>query len=636
MKNKLIALLLALLMALPMAACGETAQTYTPGVYTSVQRGHNNVVVIETEFSDSAITRVDVVQHSETPGLCEKPIAEIPAAIVENQSLAVDTVAGATILSEAILAGVADCATQAGGNAEALYQKAVAPKELNGEDEEITTDVVVVGGGAAGSAAALNALQAGAKVVLLEKTATPIGAGTAAGSMFANGSSLQKADGNEVTSEWIYNQYMETSNYQANGALVSNIVRHSGEMVDWLIDNGVRLTNLPAGMQSGSLEMEQNNQATANAYVDGGIAAIRNLHERIASNGGEVRYETPAYEILMQDGKAAGVLARKADGGTLKVNAKSVIIATGGFTNNSEMLAEYFPRNNFGRNSVVGGAEGDGLNMLWAVGAGKTNVVAQCYGIQPKTEMGFIDPLRMALTSPNLFVNNQGVRIINELAFNEATSASNVLRAVPNEELYCIFDTALLDTLAQSGIRGLMPELGTNYADVDKTYVEVGWPSNSLENIAMISTPMDLTDHVEDLVSKGYIVKADSIDELAQKLGMPKLSATVSRYNELCHNGVDEDFFKDAEYMDAVEKGPFYAASFEYVNFIGTMGGALVDETLQACQQNGTPIPNLWAAGLDAGGMYGNSYVFFEGGTLGFAYTSGYLAGEYAAGNAQK
>lgn len=658
--KKLLALTLAAAMVLGTAACeskepeptqvatpaptAEPTQTpeapkqnYTAGTYTSTQMGHNDVVVIETQFSADSIVKVSVAQHTETPGICEKPIEEIPAAIVANQSLAVDTVTGATILSQAILDGVADCAGQAGGDVEALKAAGVEAPEKNGQDEELTTDVAVVGGGASGSAAALTALQSGAQVVLLEKTSTPIGAGTAGASLFAAGSSLQKADGNVVTEEWLYNQYMLTSNYQANGALVSNMIHRSGETIDWLVENGVRLTNLPAGMQSGALSMEKENQATANAYVDGGIVALRHLHEEIGKAGGEVRYETPAYELLLDGGKVSGVKAKKVDGGTLTVHAKSVVVATGGFTNNPEMLAAYFPNHDFGRNDVVGGAQGDGLNMVWAVGTGKTNVVAQCYGIEPVTEMGFIDPLRMPLTSPNLFVNNQGTRVINEMAINEATSASNVLRAMPNEELYCIFDQNLLEAVAESGVRGLMPELGKSLeGGPEKTYVEVGWESNSAENLAMISTPMDLRDHVEDLVSKGLIVKGDTIAELAEKLDMPKLEATVERYNELCAKGVDEDFFKDAEYMDAVNKGPFYAASFEYVNFIGTLGGALVDETLQACQQDGTPIENLWVAGLDAGGMYGNSYVYFEGGTLGFAYISGRVAGESAAKNAVK
>lgn len=657
--GKLTALVLAAAMVLGMAGCREkepepsapTAETPTvqpseapavpkqsfkAGTYTSEQMGHNDVVIIEATFSDNAITEVKVAQHAETPGICEKPIEEIPAAIVANQSLAVDTVTGATVISQAILDGVADCAQQAGGDVEALKSAAVAPTEKNGQDEELTTDVLVIGGGASGSSAALTALQAGAQVVLLEKTSTPVGAGTAGASIFAAGSRLQKADGNEVSEEWLYDQYMKTSNYQANGALVRSVIRRSGETVDWLLDNGVNLTNLPAGMQSGSLEMEKLNPATANAYVDGGIVAINHLHDEIRKAGGKVLYETPAHELLTDGGKVVGAVAQKADGGKLTVKAKSVVIATGGFTNNPEMLAEYFPNHDFGRSDVVGGAEGDGLRMAWAAGAGKTGVVAQCYGINPATPLGYIDPLRMPLLSGALFVNNQGTRFCNEFTLNEATAGSNVKRSMPNEELYCIFDQNLVETVAQKGIIGLTPDLGKTYEGVDKSYVEVGWPSNSLENAAMVSTPNDLSGHIDEMVAAGFIVKADTIGELAEKMEMPKLVSNVERYNELCAKGVDEDFFKDAEYMDAVNKGPFYAVGWDYVNFIGTLGGVTVDETLQATTQAGDPIENLWVVGLDAGGMYGNSYVYFEGGTLGFAYISGRIAGEQAAMNAQK
>lgn len=117
---------------------------------------------------------------------------------------------------------------------------------------------------------------------------------------------------------------------------------------------------------------------------------------------------------------------------------------------------------------------------------------------------------------------------------------------------------------------------------------------------------------------------------------MPKLVSNVERYNELCASGKDEDFFKVPKYMRPVNKGPFYAAQYEYVNFIGTLGGVLVDETTQACHEDGSPIENLWVVGLDAGGMYGDSYVYFEGGTLEFAYTSGRIAGKYASENSKR
>jgi fumarate reductase flavoprotein subunit len=273
--------------------------------------------------------------------------------------------------------------------------------------------------------------------------------------------------------------------------------------------------------------------------------------------------------------------------------------------------------------------------MAWEAGAGKTSVIPQNYGVMPITDFGYGDPIMMPLLSPILFVNNQGVRFNNEIVFNEATSAVNAMRSVPNEDLYSIFDSQLLDIVKDKGLVGLM-DLDSTFVGKPRTYVEVGWETNSEERYKESITPVDLTDRLNELVDKGFIIKADTIEELAEKLEMPKLSANVDRYNELCALGKDEDFYKDSKYMRAVNKGPFYAAKYEYVNFIGTLGGVLIDETAQACRQDGTPIDNLWVVGLDAGGMYGDSYVYFEGGTLGFAYISGRIAGTNAADNLKK
>lgn len=146
--KKILSILLCLVMALGLAV-PAMAEGYTAGTYTASADGNNGPVTVEVDFDDSAITAVRVTEHAETAGICETPIERIPAAIVENQSLAVDAVAGATNTSNAILAAVEDCVKQAGGDPEALKGAVEsAPAE---ELEDMTTDVVVVGGGIAAS-----------------------------------------------------------------------------------------------------------------------------------------------------------------------------------------------------------------------------------------------------------------------------------------------------------------------------------------------------------------------------------------------------------------------------------------------------------------------------------------------------
>jgi len=641
--KKALGLFLAQGLLLPMAGCktdgsmsprGPVSQVvYKAGGYVATSGGKNGPVTVEVSFSSSRIEKITVQPSEETPGISDKPIAEIPRKVVASQSLAVDTVAGASYTSRAILSAIEECVRQAGADPAILKARKTA-QTGKGQDEAISTEVVVVGAGASGTSAALTALQGGAKVILLEKTASPSSAGTAGASMFAANSSLQKANKEYVDPKWLYDQYMLTSNYHANGALVKAIIDRSAETVDWLIGNGVRLTNLPAGMASSSVKMERENPATANSYVDGGIPAITGLHEMFRKAGGELRYETPAFELLQKNGVVCGVKAKKPDGGTLVVNAKSVIIATGGFANNPEMVKEYFPNDKLGTEDVVAGAQGDGLKMAWSAGAGKTKIIPQNYGVMPKTS-GYGDPLMAPLLSPILFVNSQGTRFTNEEVFNEATSGANTMRALPNEDLYSIFDGKLVDIVKEKGVNGLI-DVDSAFIGKPRTYVEVGWKTDSDERREEANRPVDLSGRLQELVDAGLIVKADSIEDLSAKLHMPKLAGTVSRYNALCAQGKDTDFYKDAKYLRAVDRGPYYAAKYEFVNFIGTLGGTLVDETLQACRKDGSPIGSLWVVGLDAGGMYGDSYVYFEGGTLGFAYTSGRIAGERAAASAKR
>lgn len=390
--KRLISILLIVCMLVTMTACTANQKEnpsdtdnikFKAGTYSEIGNGIGGDVVVEVTFTETEIEKIKVKEHNETDGISDKPISDIPKEIISEQSLAIDAISGATITSNAIISAVEDCVKQAGVNPDALKKEKTTVK---GKDETTTTDVVVVGAGASGTSAALTALQDGSKVILLEKTAFPAGAGTAAGSMFSVNSRLQKENGEEVDPQWLYDQYMLTSNYHANGALVKNIINNSSETVDWLIDNGVKLTNLPAGMQGGSEKVMKEGQSTANAYVEGGIPAISGLHELFIASGGDLRYETPAFEIIEKDGKVIGVKATKPDGGILTINAKSVIITTGGFSNNPDMVKEYFPNNNLSNRDVVGGAEGDGLKMAWSIGAGRTGIIPQNYGIMHKSE----------------------------------------------------------------------------------------------------------------------------------------------------------------------------------------------------------------------------------------------------------
>lgn len=606
---------------------------YQAGTYSAQAKGNNGDVKVEVEFSEDAIVKVTVTEHQETAGLSDPAIEKIPERIVEGQTLNVDAVSGATNTSNAILEAVADCVNQAGGDAEGLKTKVA---EVNTAVEEMTVDVVVVGGGASGSGAALAAAGKGAKVVLLEKAAGVSGAGTMAGVMFADHSSLQKEAGKEVDTEWLYDQYITDSNYNANAALVTKVISESSATVEWLMDNGVRLTLLDAGY--GAQYNHKGMPTTAHGYTDGGSAAIQTLHERIEELGGQVLYETPGEELIFDaEGKVAGVKAKKADGTTLNIHAGSVILATGGFGGNKEMMAEYFGEK--AGTGLVGTATGDGLKMAWSAGAAEHGSnVAQWFGMKydsakTKEMPNGTGRLTELVRNPLLFVDKYGNRFGNEEEAYESAALGTMMYNLPDAKMYIVLDQGVVDEIAEKGLAEVFVDRWAHFYGQGVSYVENGRTVDLDASTENLRTPRDYTETLEEAVTAGVAYKADSIEELAKIVGMDNLVETVNTYNQLCENSNDTQYHKDAKFLYAVDEGPYYVVETA-LRCLGTLGGVKINENMQAVDEQNVPVANLYAVGADAGGMYGNSYVMFEGGTLGFAYISGRIAGECAADHA--
>ena len=612
---------------------GSGAAGYKEGVYTAQAKGNNGDVKVEVEFSPDAIVKVTVTDHQETPGLSDPAIEKIPQRIVDGQTLNVDAVSGATNTSNAILEAVADCVTQAGGDAEGLKAKEA---QSNTAVEEMDADVVVVGGGASGSGAALAAAGKGAKVVLLEKAAGVSGAGTMAGVMFADHSSLQKEAGKEVDTQWLYDQYITDSNYNANAALVTKVISESSATVEWLMENGVRLTLLDAGY--GAQYNHKGMPTTAHGYADGGSAAIQTLHQRIEELGGQVLYETPGEELLFDaQGKVAGVAARKADGTTLNIHAKSVILATGGFGGNKEMMEEYFGEK--AGTGLVGTATGDGIKMAWSAGAAEHGShVAQWFGMKydgakSKEMPNGTGRLTELVRNPLLFVDKYGNRFGNEGEAYESAALGTMMYNLPDAKMYIVLDQGIVDDVAEKGLADVFVDRWAHFYGQGVSYVENGKTVDLDASTENLRTPRDYTEALEEAVAAGLAYKADSIEELEQTLGMDHLTETVNTYNQLCADQNDTQYHKDAHFLYAVDEGPYYVVETA-LRCLGTLGGVKINEQMQAVDEANKPIDNLYVVGADAGGMYGNSYVMFEGGTLGFAYISGRVAGENAADHA--
>lgn len=644
--KKILSGILVMGLVLSLAGCKESdepvtpegngdSQTYTAGKYNGVGSGHNGDITVEVEVSGSEILSVDVTDHSETEGISDPAMDKIPSAITLDQTLNVDVVSGATNSSNGILAAVADAIEKAGGDVEALKNKEKPLTES--KVEEMTTDVIVVGGGASGSAAALAASESGAKVILLEKAASVSGAGTMAGVLFADHSSLQVEAGKEVDSEWLYDQFTLGSNHFSNSRLVSAIIEKSASTVDWLIENGVNLVLLDAGQ--GAQYAHVGMPTTAHGYVDGGSVAVKTIHDKVISHGSEVLYETAGESLIFdENNEVSGVTAKKSDGTILNIYAESVILATGGFGGNKEMMTEVFGEK--AGTGLVSTVTGDGIEMAWSAGADETGLdVAQWFGMKYDPEnskkMESTADLTNLVRNPLLFVNNKGQRFGNEEEAYESAALGTMMYNQPDAEMYIILDNGLIEDVAEKGLAEVFVDRWAHLYGQGLKFSEAGHVTDIDANTEAWRAPKDYSATMEDAVDAGVAVKADTIEELAELLNAPYLVEEVANYNELAANGEDTQFFKDSKFMYSVDQGPYYAVIVD-LRCLGTLGGVAINEDIQAIDSEGNPIENLWVAGADAGGIYGNNYVTFEGGTLGFAYNSGRIAGENAAINAKK
>ena len=643
--KKIVVLLLCFAMIFTLAACDsqktntnptqESKTNYKAGTYTASATGKNGEVKVEVVFTGDKIESVKVLEHKETAGIADAPVKNIPEKIVSNQSLAIDAVSGATVTSQAILTAVEDCVKQAGGDVDSL--KVVKENTSSDKVEEVSYDVVIVGAGAAGSSAALAASEKSDSVLLLEKTASPMGAGTLAGGMFASESSLQKQAGKTVDKEWLYDEYMKASAGYMNSVLVRTIIEESSETVDWLIENGMQLNLVDAG--SGFSFANVGRPSTLHGYNEGGIVAITKLIKEFEANNGTVMFSTPATELITDDsGKVSGVIATKEDGSKLKVNAKAVIIATGGFGGNEEMLKEQFgDKYKIGE---VASCTGDGINMAWSAGATKYGAATAHYFWETFTGEEFgalINALGDKFFSvtdftfyPHLRVNKLGQRYCDETTVTDFATHGAQVHMQPNQTEYLILDAGVLEQIAEKGYASVEDHFGS-FKDNRNFYMEFNEPNDTDYLIEKENTPTDYAPLLEAAIGTGVVLKGDSIEELAESMGINAVTfkASVDQYNNAIESGKDDMFFSDTNRLVPVKKGPYYAVKFVSRN-LSTLGGVAINEKIEAVDGNGVAIPGLYVAGADAGGMYGKSYVNFEGGTLGFAYTSGRLAGQNA------
>lgn len=584
--KKLFSLLLCFILVMSMAACTkEVSKTpisgaYKAGTYTATAKGHNGDVKVEVVFDDNSIVSVKVLEHKESPGISDTPIDRIPSQIAEKQTLAIDTVSGATFTSDAILIAVEDCVKQAGGDVDKL--KAVVATEEGKKDEiEMTTDVVVIGGGGTGLAAAASAHENGAEVILLEKLAT-VGGSTAlsGGGISATGTRFQKELGIEDSKEsWmtLWKERQATSNPDGKYP--------DYDRVDTFMDEAITTTHWLADYIKHSYTKIEgfgfDPVKRLHFPEKGGADITNNIEKFISGEGVKILTETTATELLTdENGDVIGVIADGVDG-KITINAKKVIIATGGFAKNEELLKRFVPQmaGTAELSAASVGSTGDGIIMAeklgaalyeepWVIGLGMGSRIPELRGLE--------------WDSTKVLINEKGERFMNESSHYAIVTN----KVSEQEQVWMMLDSS---------------EGNLKHAELLKA-----------------ALPND------------EIAFGETIEELAVAMGVSKetLVKTMNTFNEGCKSGTDV-LGKPKELLVSVETGPYYAVKY-YPKTMGTFGGVKTDDSYRVLREDGSIINNLYAGGEASNKILYNQ-VYMSGSAVQLALTSGRIAGEHAA-----
>lgn len=591
-RMKLLSVLLVVVMLAGLAAgCGQKAPaaasgaSYTAGTYTATADGNNGPVTVEVTVSDTAITEVKVTEQAETESIAGPAIERIPQAIVDNQSLAVDAVSGATVTSTAILTAVADAIEQAGGDVEALKNVAVSGGEAAQVGDK-SADVVVIGAGGAGLCAAIEAKDQGAEsVILLEKMASIGGTTfTSQGVVGAYGSKLQAEMGIELTFEQMYDNLMSNASYHLDPALTTITLEKSGETIDWLMERvGLPFTDVKVGY--GPYQM-------MHALPNGGADMMEPFSSSIEEAGVELMLETRATELVMnEDGSVAGVKAETA-GQSFTISAKSVIICTGGYAYNPELTALFSPElaGTFG----IGfpGATGDGIIMASNVGAATTHT----------------DDMMCVLKDYEIMAEHNGT---------SATASNAGFMSLPNMIMVGADGTRFVNEKDQ----GYMTQK-LNSPVFDQMH------KDGLGYVWTISDQAAI-DATEGRTKRGLdmeYITADTVAELAEKMGVDAagLEKTINDFNSYVDAGYDEEFGRIGDQLTTKLTAPYVALAQVPCEII-TYGGIARNADAEVLRADGTSIPGLFVAGEASAN---SAYMGF---TLANCFAWGRIAGASAA-----
>ena len=624
-KNVLASLLLAGAMFL--TACGGSASSTSAaggvsGSFTGTAKGMGEVSVTLT-LTDNVITDCTAKGDEETPGIGSVVIEQFPGEVVEGNTINLDSISGATITSNAFVEAAKAALTEAGLNPDDYMAK--ADKTANGETVSYDADVVVIGAGGAGMTAAMTAADAGQKVVILESqamvggnSARATGGMNAAKTVYQDENEFDQAAGVEKTLATAAEKYADNETitalaktvseqwaaYQANPTgyfdsvelmeldtmvggkginnpeLVKTLCEGTADAIDWLDENGITLHNV-SSFGGASVKRIHRPVNEEGKVVSVGAYMIPLLQENCEKRGIDIVLNTTVDTILTDaNGAAVGVSGTDKDGNTVVVNAKSVILATGGFGANLDMVTQYKPELAGFMTTNAAGAQGQGIEMATAIGAGTVDM--DQIQIHPTVEANTAALITEGLRGDGaILVNANGERFIDEVGTRDVVSAAEI--AQPGSYSWLIVDQAMVD--ASSVIQGY--------------------------------------------IKKGYTKTGATYEELAKELDVDPatFANTMETWNSYVEAKNDPDFGRTS-FANPLNNGPYYAIKVT-AGVHHTMGGVTINSATEVLKEDGTVIPGLFAAGEVTGGVHGANRL---GGTAVADFVVfGRIAGESAA-----
>ena len=623
--KKLTALLASATMALSLVGC-SAGKTYTGEAY-----GHDkeNPVKVTLTIKDKTITKVEVDASHETAGIGSKAAETMPGAIVAANSLEVDGVSGATQTSKAIIEAATAALKQAGLEPSDLVSKNTSTTKA--KDIEETVDVVVVGAGGAGMTAAITATDAGKKVIVVESQ--PIAGGNsvrstggmnAAKTPYQDKNEFKEAAGVEKTLATAAEKFADNAiitalaatvksqwdAYQANPQgyfdsvelmeldtmiggkgknnpeLVKALAENSADAIEWLASIGAEVKNV--GAFGGASVKRIHRPVNADGKVTAvGAYIVPILEKNLQDRNVQFLFDTTANEIIMKDGKAVGIKGTGKDGHKVTINAKSVVIATGGFGANAEMVEKYKPELKGFATTNAEGAQGQGIDMATAVGAATVDMdQIQIHPTVHIEEDGNAHLITEGLRGDGaILVNTEGKRFYDEVSTRDKVSAAII--AQPEKSAWLIVDQAM----------------------VDKSAVIAGY------------------------IKSGYTVTGATYEELAKAMGVDEatFTSTINTWNQAVEAKSDAEFGRTS-FANPLTAAPYYAIKITPAVH-HTMGGIVINPKAEVLNEKGEAISGLYAAGEVTGGVHGANRL--GGNAVADFVVFGRISGQSAADNAK-